>query len=228
MVQFSDAIIVLMKKFIVVAGNIGVGKTSLVDLLSKKIDWQPFYEPVAQNPYISDFYNDMQTWAFHSQIYFLGHRLKIHRQLSQISGSVIQDRSVYEDAEIFARNLYEQGNFTERDFQTYCGLYHTLLEFLPAPDLVIYLRASVPILQTRIKLRQRDYEKDIPTEYLERLNSLYERWINDFTLCPVLTVPADNLDFVMRQDHLELIASKVLEKLTGKDEVIFTQSEIGK
>jgi deoxyadenosine/deoxycytidine kinase len=227
MVQISDAIIVVMKKFIVVAGNIGVGKTSLVDLLSKKIDWQPFYEPVAQNPYISDFYNDMQTWAFHSQIYFLGHRLKIHRQLSQISGSVIQDRSVYEDAEIFARNLYEQGNFTERDFQTYCDLYHTLLEFLPAPDLVIYLRASVPILQSRIQMRQRDYEKGIPTDYLERLNSLYERWINDFTLCPVLTVPADNLDFVMRQEHLELIASKVLDKLTGKDEVIFTQSEIG-
>jgi deoxyadenosine/deoxycytidine kinase len=215
-----------MKRFIVVAGNIGVGKTSLVDLLSKKIDWLPFYEPVAQNPYISDFYADMSTWAFHSQIYYLSHRLKMHHQLNQISESVIQDRCVYEDAEIFARNLYEQKHISERDFQTYCDLYQTLLGFLPNPDLVIYLRASISVLQQRISLRHRHYEQGIPTEYLERLNSLYERWINDFTLCPVLTVPADNLDFVMRPDHLELIASKVQEKLTGKDVVLFSESEI--
>lgn len=199
-----------------------MGKTSLVDLLSKKIDWQPFYEPVARNPYISDFYMDMKAWAFHSQIYFLCHRLRMHQQLSQLSGSVIQDRSVYEDAEIFARNLYDQGYITERDFLTYRDLYQTLLGFLPAPDLVIYLRASVPILQKRISLRQRDYEKGIPEEYLFRLNLLYENWINDFTLCPVLTVPADDLDFVMQPDHLDLIASKVLEKLTGKDVVTFS------
>jgi deoxyadenosine/deoxycytidine kinase len=217
----------LMKKFIVVAGNIGVGKTSLVDLLSKKINWQPFYEPVAQNPYISDFYADMKAWSFHSQIYFLGHRLKMHRQLALISESVIQDRSVYEDAEIFARNLYEQGNITDRDFQTYCDLYQTLLDFLPLPDLVIYLRASVPVLQQRINMRQRQYEQGIPVEYLERLNSLYERWIADFTLSPVLTVPADNLDFVMRPDHLDLIASKVQQKLIGNDLVEFLQDEIG-
>lgn len=215
-----------MKKFIVVAGNIGVGKTSLVDLLSKKIDWQPFYEPVAQNPYISDFYADMKSWAFHSQIYFLGNRLKMHQQLTQLSESVIQDRSVYEDAEIFARNLFEQGYITDRDFQTYCDLYQTLLSFLPAPDLVVFLRASVPVLLNRISLRQREYEQGIPTEYLEKLNHLYERWINDFTLCPVLTVPADDLDFVMRPDHLDLIASKVLEKLTGKDIVQFSKDEL--
>jgi deoxyadenosine/deoxycytidine kinase len=216
-----------MKKYIVVAGNIGVGKTSLVDLLSKKIDWQPFYEPVAMNPYISDFYADMRTWAFHSQIFFLSHRLQIHHQLTMLSGSVIQDRSVYEDAEIFARNLYNQGFFSERDFETYCSLYHTLLDFLPAPDLVIYLRASIPILQKRISLRQRDYEQSIPEEYLTRLNVLYESWINDFTLCPVLTIPADDLDFVARPDHLNLIASKVQEKLTGKDIVTFLPDEIG-
>lgn len=216
-----------MRKFIVVAGNIGVGKTSLVDLLSKKINWQPFYEPVAQNPYISDFYEDMKAWAFHSQIYFLGHRLKMHHQLAQMSDSVIQDRSVYEDAEIFARNLYEQGNINERDFETYCSLYQTLLDFLPVPDLVIYLRASVPVLQQRISMRQREYEQGIPVEYLVRLNSLYERWIGDFSLCPVLTVPADNLDFVMRPDHLDLIASKVQQKLIGNDLVDFYEDEIG-
>jgi deoxyadenosine/deoxycytidine kinase len=215
-----------MKKFIVVAGNIGVGKTSLVNLLSKKIDWQPFFEPIAQNPYISDFYSNMKSWAFHSQVYFLGHRLKMHRMISQLDDSVIQDRSVYEDAEIFARNLYEQGYIVERDFQTYCDLYQTLLSFLPTPDLVIYLRASVPVLQKRISLRDRQYEQGIPTEYLERLNVLYERWINDFTQCPVLTVPADDLDFVMRPEHLELIASKVVEKLTGKEMVLFSESEM--
>ena len=215
-----------MKKFIVVAGNIGVGKTSLVNLLSKKINWDPFFEPVAQNPYISDFYADMKTWAFHSQLYFLVHRMKMHQQIAQLSGSVIQDRSIYEDAEIFARNLFEQGYFTNRDFETYCDLYNTLLSFLPAPDLVIYLRASVPVLLKRINLRQREYEQGIRDEYLLRLNYLYERWINDFTLCPVLTVPADDLDFVEYPDHLDLIASKVLEKLTGKDVVIFSQNEI--
>lgn len=203
-----------------------MGKTSLVELLSRKINWHPYFEPVAQNPYLSDFYADMNAWAFHSQIYFLSHRLKMHLQLAQIQSSVIQDRSVYEDAEIFARNLYEQGNISERDFQTYSDLYHTLLDFLPAPDLVIYLRASVPVLRYRIGLRQRQYEQGIPEEYLVRLNSLYERWISDFTLCPVLTVPADDLDFVMRPEHLDLIASKVQEKLTGKDLVEFSSIEI--
>lgn len=215
-----------MKKFIVVAGNIGAGKTTLVNLLSRKLNWQPFIEPESQNPYLSEFYADMPTWAFHSQIFFLSHRLKMHNQLAHMSESVIQDRSVYEDAEIFARNLFLQGHLPERDFQTYCDLYQTLLEFLPAPDLVVYLKASVPILQRRISRRNRDYEKSMPQEYLEQLNKLYERWIQEFAYCPVLTIPADNLDYVARTDHLDLIARKVQEKLTGQEVVIFSPEEI--
>jgi len=214
-----------MKKFIAVAGNIGVGKSTLVEMICNRLDCQPFYEPVTENPYISDFYKDMHTWSFHSQIFFLTHRLRIHQELVRAAGSVIQDRSIYEDAEVFAHNLFIQGTLSERDYTTYRSLYRTLAEYLPPPDLVIYLRASVPTLLKRIALRNRDYERKIAPEYLAHLNDLYENWINHFTLCPVLTVPADDLDYVAHPPHLELIASKVQEKLTGKEEVIFTHEE---
>jgi len=215
-----------MRKFIAVAGNIGVGKSTLVDLLCQRLGWQPFYEPVAQNPYLPDFYKDMQAWAFHSQIFFLTHRLRIHRQLANYPGSVIQDRSVYEDAEIFARNLHLQGDIGQRDYETYSELYHVLVEFLPPPDLVVYLRASSTTLMQRISRRNRDYERTITASYLEQLNQLYESWISNFTLCPVLTVPADDLDYVSYPPHLDLIIRKVQEKLTGKEVVIFAPEEV--
>ncbi len=215
-----------MKKFIAVAGNIGVGKSTLVSLLSTPLGCQPFYEPVAENPYLADFYQDMPAWSFHSQIFFLTHRLRIHNQLARLQGSVIQDRSIYEDAEVFARNLFLQGTMTPRDYETYHNLYLTLAETLPPPDLVIYLKASVPTLMNRISRRNRFYERSIAPEYLERLNSLYDAWIDGFTLCPVLVVPADNLDYVAHSRHLDLIINKVQEKLTGKDEVIFTPGEL--
>ena len=214
-----------MKKFIAIAGNIGVGKSTLVQLLCEHLGWEPFYEPVTENPYLSDFYKDMKAWSFQSQVFFLSHRLQIHQQLLKFPGSVVQDRSIYEDAEVFARNLAVQGDFSERDYLTYHTLYQTLTEFLPPPDLVIYLRASVPTLQRRISRRNRDYERTIAPAYLEQLNRLYEEWINSFTLCPVLTVPADDLDYVAHPRHLTLIVSKVQEKLTGKDEVIFAPEE---
>lgn len=215
-----------MKKFIAVAGNIGVGKSTLVEMISDRLDCQPFYEPVAENPYISDFYKDMPAWSFQSQIFFLTHRLRIHHELLHVQGSVIQDRSIYEDAEVFARNLYVQGNMADRDYNTYRSLYLTLAETLTPPDLVIYLRASVSTLVKRIALRNRDYERSIAPEYLEKLNALYESWIDHFTLCPILTVPADDLDYVAHPHHLDLIASKVQEKLTGKEVVVFTKEEI--
>lgn len=214
-----------MKKFIAVAGNIGVGKSTLVEMICERLDCQPFYEPVTENPYLADFYKDMPAWSFHSQIFFLTHRLRIHQELVRAPGSVIQDRSIYEDAEVFAHNLFVQGTLSERDYATYRSLYRTLTEYLPAPDLVIYLRASVPTLLKRIALRNRDYERDIAPAYLSHLNDLYENWISHFTLCPVLTVPADDLDFVAHPTHLKLIADKVQEKLTGKEEVIFTREE---
>ena len=217
-----------MKKFVAVAGNIGVGKSTLVGMLCDKLGWEPFYEPVTENPYLADFYRDMTTWSFHSQVFFLTHRLKAHNELSQRPSSVIQDRSVYEDAEIFAQNLFLQGHIRPRDYQTYRELYETVLCFLPPPDLVVYLRASVPTLQHRIALRGRDYERDITPEYLSSLNQLYEKWLSGFTLCPVLTVPGDDLDFVAHPGHLNLVVAKMQEKLTGRDEVVFDAEEVAK
>jgi deoxyadenosine/deoxycytidine kinase len=210
-----------MKKFIAVAGNVGVGKSTLTRLLSEHLCWEPFFEAVEDNPYLADFYKDMRTWSFHSQIYFLSRRLGHHRQIIARPGTVVQDRTVYEDAEIFARNLYLQEHMTERDWKSYWGLYQTVITILPPPDLVIYLQASVPVLQERIRLRGRDYEQQIATEYLTRLNELYDAWVEGFTLCPVLTVSTDNLDFVAVNSHLELIASRVLDKLHGKEVVVF-------
>lgn len=214
-----------MNKFIIVAGNIGVGKSTLVALLCQKLGWEPFYEPETENPYLADFYQDMSRWSFQSQVFFLSRRLHIHHQILHFSGSVIEDRCIYEDAEVFARNLNLQGSLSDRDYQTYRSLYQSLVEFLPPPDLVIYLRASVETLIQRIALRNRDYERTISADYLEKVNHLYNEWIDSFTLCPVLTVPADKLDYVVRPDHLDLITEKVQQKLTGKDEVIFSASE---
>ena len=211
-----------MKKFIAVAGNVGAGKSTLTRLLSEYLCWEPFFEAVDANPYLSDFYQDMHTWSFHSQIYFLSKRLSHHRQIIERPGTVIQDRTVYEDAEIFAQNLHLQGHMSVRDWQSYRELYETVITILPPPDLVIYLQASVPVLQEHIQQRGRDYEQRIAVEYLMQLNELYEQWVENFSLCPVLTVPTDNLNFVTATAHLELVANKVLEKLHGKEVVVFT------
>ena len=209
-----------MKHFVAIAGNIGVGKSTLTGLLAQQLTWEPFYEAVEDNPYLADFYQDMRQWSFHSQIFFLSRRLRHHRALLDHPNSVVQDRSVYEDAEVFARNLYRQGNMGERDYKSYRELYEVLTMFLPSPDLVVYLRASVPTLQRRIALRGREFEREISEQYLAQLNGLYEEWTANFTLCPVLTVPADDLDFVKNHVHLDLIAEKIMDKLQGKEVVI--------
>jgi deoxyadenosine/deoxycytidine kinase len=210
-----------MKKFIAVAGNIGVGKSTLTAMLSERLSWEPFYEAVDDNPYLADFYQDMRQWSFHSQVFFLSRRLRHHRAILDRPGTVVQDRSVYEDAEIFAENLFRQGQMTERDYRTYRELYEAMGLFLPPPDLVVYLRASVPTLLKRIRRRGRDFERRVTAEYLEQLNRLYEEWTERFSLCPVLTVPSDNLDFVQYNSHMELIAAKIVEKLAGKEVVVF-------
>ncbi len=214
-----------MKKFITIAGNIGAGKSSLVQMLSNRLGWKPFFEPVANNPYLADFYEDMKAWGFHSQIFFLSHRLRVYRELADCQSSVILDRSLYEDAEIFARNLFTKGIMNQRDHETYEALYHSLVSFLPTPDLMIYLRASVSTLSGRIIKRGRDFEKTIKSDYLDQLNQAYEAWISNFSLCPVLTIPTDNLDFVSMPDHLDLIVRKVDEKISGKEEVVFLPEE---
>ncbi len=205
----------MTKHFVAIAGNVGVGKSTLVGLLADQLGWTPFYEAVDENPYLSDFYRDMQAWSFHSQVFFLSKRLRHHRRLLDHPSSVLQDRSVYEDAEIFAKNLYRQGNMDERDYGVYRELYEVLTLYLPPPDLVVYLRASVPTLQKRIAQRGREYERGISAAYLASLNDLYEEWIAGFALCPVLAVAADDLDYVNHHAHLDLIASLITARLAS-------------
>jgi len=212
----------MTKRFIAIAGNVGVGKSTLTRLLAGRLGWEPFFEAVDDNPYLADFYGDMRQWAFHSQIFFLSRRLRHHHELLQRPNSVIQDRSVYEDAEIFARNLYEQGNMDERDYQSYRELYEVLCAFLPPPDLVVYLRADVPTLLARIRMRGRAYEQDIDPAYLQRLNNYYDAWISDFSLSPVLTIEAGGIDFVNHRQHLDRIEAAVRDRLAGKDILILS------
>ena len=191
----------MIKKYsIAVAGNMGVGKSTLTRLLAKELGWTPFYEAVDDNPYLADFYKDMPQWSFHSQIYFLSRRLDYHRHVESHPNSVIQDRSIYEDAEIFARNLHQRSNMSNRDYQVYRDLYEGFARLLPPPDLIVYLKASVPTLIERIHRRGREFERDVSPLYLQQLNELYNAWIDDFTFCPVLTIETDYLDFV-RFDH---------------------------
>ncbi len=183
-----------MKWFVAVSGNIGSGKSTVTTLLSDRLGWKPYYEVVDENPYLPDFYGNMPRWSFHLQVFFLSKRFQHHQEIVGAQQSVIQDRTIYEDAEIFARNLYLQGLMDERDFRSYYELFNTMMGFLRPPDLVLYLSASVPTLLERIRLRARGYEQQIPEGYLAQLNDRYAEWIDNFTLCPVLTVDADRLD----------------------------------
>lgn len=191
-----------LKHFIAIAGNIGAGKSTLTGKLADLFGWEPFYEANTENPYLADFYADMQRWSFHSQVFFLGKRLEHHRQLLDHPGSVVQDRTVYEDAEIFARNLYEQGQMSERDYDAYRRLYQAISAFLPPPDLIIYLQASTDTLLTHINQRGRAYERQIDPNYIARLNRLYDRWIDNWTACPVLRIDMDEVDFTARPPDL--------------------------
>lgn len=201
------------KFFVAIAGNIGVGKSTLTGILAEAFDWKPFYEAVDENPYLADFYGDMRRWSFHSQVFFLSRRLQHHRQLVDHPGSVVQDRSVYEDAEIFAHNLFDQGQMSERDYRAYHDLYAGIRAFLPPPDLLVYLQANVDTLLARIKLRGRDFERDISPDYLDRLNRLYDTWIDRWDSCPVLVVPADEMDFQHDDDARHTLVEGVRECL---------------
>ncbi len=211
----------MAKQFIAVAGNIGAGKSTLVTRLSERLGWTPYFEPVAENPYLKDFYRDMKAWAFHSQLFFLSYRMRFHEELLKVSESVVQDRSVYEDAEIFAKNLYDQGNINERDYRTYRNLFELFISLLAPPDLMIYLKAPVATLEERIVERGRSFEANIGTDYLEQLNDLYDNWISGFSLCPVLTVPAATMDFATVDAYVEVIAREAHRILVGKQEVLF-------
>ncbi len=212
-----------MKTYVVLAGNIGAGKSTLVRMMCERLGWEPYYEPVTENPYLEDFYRDMKRWAFHSQVFFLTYRAQAHRALMDVPRPVVQDRSFYEDAEVFARALHRQGAMSDRDWDTYRGLYRTLTSLLTPPDLVVYLRASVPTLQRRIAQRARGFEASISDAYLDSLNALYEEWIGGFTLAPTLIVPSDRLDFVKDSKDLAAILSTVQERLRGRQGSLFPE-----
>ncbi|MEC8610232.1 MAG: deoxynucleoside kinase [Bacteroidota bacterium] len=180
---------------IAIAGNIGSGKTTLTTLLSKKFDWQPQYEDVDDNPYLNDFYKDMQRWSFNLQVYFLNSRFNQVQEIHKSKKDIIQDRTIYEDAYIFAPNLHAMGLMSSRDFENYQQLFHLMNDFIPAPDLLIYLRSSVPNLVDQIQKRGRDYENSIRLDYLSRLNERYEAWISSYTKGRLLILDVDNIDF---------------------------------
>lgn len=199
--------------FVTIAGNIGVGKSTLTAHIAKTFNWSPVYEPHAENPFLADFYQNMQRWGFHSQIFFLTKRIQQHHQFIKLKDSVVQDRSVYEDAEIFAHNLFIQGHISKREWDTYKELYETLIIMLERPDLIIYLQASVSTLYQRIKRRGRAFEQNISRDYLAQLNELYNEWISNLSLCPVLTIKTDDIDYVENKAQLEFVLDRIRNQI---------------
>ena len=185
-------------RYIAVAGNIGSGKSSLVDFLCRYFDLKPFFEPNEQNPYLKDFYADMKRWAFHSQLFFLASRFRHHKELDEakFSGTVVQDRTIYEDAEIFARNLYNSRYIIHRDYTLYADFYSTILRSINPPDLMLYLRAPVRTIRRRIRLRARPEEQEIPAIYLRKLNKLYEQWFSRYDRSPTMVIETAKLDYI--------------------------------
>ncbi len=209
------------KRLILVAGNIGSGKTSLTEKIGERLGWRTAYESVADNPYLPDFYADMKKWSFHLQIFFLGHRAKQHLELWNDPRNAIIDRSIYEDAYIFARALHHMGNLSELDYESYKCVFDLIVRTLPPPSLLIYLKAPVPMLMERITRRARNMETGISADYLSLLERFYDDWMRNFDLCPVLTLKTDDLDFVHKPRHLDIVVERIQDKLAGKEEVVF-------
>ncbi len=206
-----------MRKAIAIAGNIGAGKSTLVEFLHRTYGISPYYEPSEENPYLPNFYEDMKRWAFHSQLYFLSNKFRIHQEFDRMPGLVVLDRTIFEDAEIFATALYDMRCMDDRDWATYRAFYKSILEAINPPDLLIYLRCSMRALRKRIKLRGREMEADIPLSYLKRLERLYEEWIESYDMSDVLVLETDKLDYihdlVHRLDVMERIESMLPPEL---------------
>jgi len=211
----------MTKHFILVAGNIGSGKTSLTERIGARLGWLTAFESVADNPYLSEFYADMRQWSFHLQVFFLGHRAQQHVALASSPQSAIADRSIYEDALIFARALHHLGNLNERDYLSYRTIFDLVVGGLPRPDLLLYLRAPVNVLMDRIHARGRGMESGISGEYLALLDSFYEEWMRSFDLCPVLTIRTQDLDYVHQPQHLDVVVQRIQAKLAGNEDVVF-------
>ena len=200
---------------IAIAGNIGSGKTSLTELLAKHYGWEPHYEDVDENPYLSDFYEDMPRWSFNLQVYFLKSRLSSVQQFREAGKTVIQDRTIYEDAYIFAPNLHDMGLMSRRDYENYFSLFELMNSFVQAPDLLIYLRASIPTLVNQIQMRGRSYENNIRLDYLKRLNERYEAWIQGYKNGKLLIIDANEIDFIKNKSDLSMIIDKVDSHVHG-------------
>ncbi len=211
----------MVKRIVIVAGNIGSGKTSLTERIGTRLGWQTAFESVSDNPYLSEFYGDMRAWSFHLQVFFLGHRAEQYLEYFRMPQSAILDRSIYEDAYIFARALHHLNNINERDYHSYRRIFDLVVSSLPPPDLLIYLKAPVPVLMERIHSRGRAMESGITAEYLELLDSFYEDWVQSFDICPLLTIRTDDLDFVHKPRHLDIVVRRIQDMLAGKEEVIF-------
>jgi len=200
--------------FVGLAGNIGVGKTTFTEIVAEKLGWTPYFESVDDNPYLGDFYGDMSRWSFNLQVYFLHKRFKSHHDMSLSNGGVIQDRTIYEDVEIFARNLNEMGFMDQRDWKNYRNLFSIMTSYLLKPDLIVYLKASTDTLISRIKSRSRDYEKSIDPEYLHTLNVSYNKWINNLIDIPVLLIETDGFNIFEDNDQLETILNDIQERVS--------------
>jgi deoxyadenosine/deoxycytidine kinase len=200
---------------IAVAGNIGSGKTTLTRLLSKHYNWKPHYEDVDDNPYLNDFYEDMQRWSFNLQIYFLNSRFNQIVEIRRTGEDIIQDRTIYEDARIFAPNLHDMGLMATRDFNNYLSLFDLMCSLIQPPDLLIYLRANVPTLVHQIQKRGREYEKSIRIDYLQRLNERYEAWINSYNHDKLLIIEVDNLNFSEKPADLRTVINRIDAKIHG-------------
>jgi deoxyadenosine/deoxycytidine kinase len=205
------------KIFIAVAGNIGTGKTTLSQMLSERFGWNAHFEAVTDNPYLADFYQDMTRWSFPLQIFFLNNRFRAHQNITQGTNSAIQDRSIYEDANIFARNLFEAGNMEERDYKNYLELYNVMCSYLNPPDLIIYLKKTLPRLKAQISRRARDYEANIPDQYLANLNRFYDDWMGGYAMGKKLIIESDDLDFVANSADFDLICSRIVSSLDQRD-----------
>ena len=201
------------KPFIGLAGNIGVGKTTFTKTMSERCGWKPFYKSVSDNPYLNDFYKDMKRWSFNLQIYFLHKRFEMHKIMNNLDEGTIQDRTIYEDVEIFAKKLHELGNISDRDYANYSGLFSVMVSYLKKPDLIVYLRASTDTLLSRIEKRGRDYEGSISPEYLDSLNISYDRWINSEKDYPVLIVETDDFNIFDDLHQVQEIQDMILDRI---------------